>query len=88
MYEDAEIPVLADILEMIRNRKWVSDDPQASYLTATEGVSIFTVENIAEDLVAEMNEQMELLEEATQVTEISVAKNMKAVVPDKTIEFF
>jgi len=36
VYEDTEIPVLAHILEIIRKRKWLSDDPQASYLTATK----------------------------------------------------
>ena len=74
---------------MIRKRKWLSDDPQASYLIATKGLSIFTVGHIAEDLVAEMNEQKELLKEETQVTakELSVAKKMKAVVPDNNSEF-
>ena len=88
MYEDTEIPVLAHILEMTRKRKWVSYDPQAIYLTATKGLSIFTVGHITEDLVAEMNEHMELLVEATQVIskELSVAKKTKAVVPDNNFE--
>ena len=89
VYEDADIPILAPILEMIRNRKWLSDDPQASYPTAAKGLSIFTMGHISEDLVAEMNEQMELLVEATQETakELSMAKKMKVEVPDNNFEF-
>ena len=45
--------------------------------------------HIAEDLVAEINEQMKLLAETIQVTakELSVAKKMKAVVPDNNFKF-
>ena len=68
-YEDTEISVLSHILEMIRKRKWLSNDPQARYLTTTKGLSISTVGYITEALVAEMNEQMEILVEYTQVTE-------------------
>ena len=89
LYDDAEIPVLAHILEMIRKRKWLSDDAQASYLTAEKGLSIFTVEHIIEDLVTEMNEQIDLLADATQVTakELSVTKKMKAAVLDNSFKF-
>ena len=89
VYEDAEIPVLVHILEMIRKRKWLSDDSQASYLTATKGLSILTVEHITEDLVSEMNEHVEILAKDTKVTakELSIEKMTKVVVPDNNFEF-
>ena len=62
LYDDAEIPITAPLLTMIRKRKRLSDDPVPSLKTASKGLSIFAVGQMTEDQVASINEMMEALE--------------------------
>ena len=89
LFEDAEIPVTAPLLLMIRKRKWLSDDPTASYRTAAKGLSIFAVAPLSEDEVALINDTMEALEQATTTTakEYKDVTRIKAKIPEDSHDF-
>ena len=89
LFEDAEIPITAPLLLMIRKRKWLSDDPTATYRTAAKGLSIFAVGVMTEDEVAIINDTMEALERATTTTakEYKDVTRIKATVPEDSYEF-
>ena len=89
LFEDAEIPVTAPLLLMIRKRKWLSDDPTATYRTAAKGLSIYAVAPLSEDEVALINDTMEALEQATTTTakEYKDVTRIKAKVPDDAHDF-
>jgi len=89
LYDDAEIPITAPLLTMIRKRKWLSDDPVPSLRTASKGLSIFAVVQMSEDQVASINEMMEALENATTTTarEYREVTTIVARVPDESYEF-
>ena len=74
---------------MIRKRKWLSDDPTASYRTAAKGLSIFAVAPLSEDEVALINDTMEALEQATTTTakEYKDVTRIKAKVPEDSHDF-
>ena len=89
LFEDAEIPVTAPLLLMIRKRKWLSDDPTATYRTAAKGLSLFAVAPMTEDEVALINDTMEALEQATTTTakEYKDVTRIKAKVPEDAHDF-
>jgi hypothetical protein len=89
LFEDAEIPVTAPLLLMIRKRKWLSDDPTATHRTAAKGLSIFAVAPMTEDEVALINDTMEALEQATTTTakEYKDVTRIKAKVPEDAHDF-
>jgi hypothetical protein len=89
LFEDAEIPVTAPLLLMIRKRKWLSDDPTATYRTAAKGLSIFAVAPLTEDEVALINDTMEALEQATTTTakEYKDVTRIKAKIPEDSHDF-
>ena len=62
LFDEAEIPITAPILAMIRKRKWLSDDPTATYRTAAKGLSIFAVGALSDEEMAKINDTMEALE--------------------------
>jgi hypothetical protein len=89
LFEEAEIPITAPLLLMIRKRKWLSDDPTATYRTAAKGLSVFAVGAMTEDEVAIINDTMEALEQATTTTakEYKDVTRIKATVPSEAHEF-
>ena len=89
LFEEAEIPITAPLLLMIRKRKWLSDDPTATYRTAAKGLSVFAVGAMSEDEVAIINDTMEALEQATTTTarEYKDVTRIKATVPKEAHEF-
>ena len=89
LFKDAEIPITAPLLQMIRKRKWLSDDPTATYRTAAKGLSIFAVGAMTEDEVAIINDTMEALDSATTTTakEYKDVTRIKATVPEDSYEF-
>ena len=89
LFEEAEIPITAPLLLMIRKRKWLSDDPTATYRTAAKGLSVFAVGAMSEDEVAIINDTMEALEQATTTTakEYKDVTRIKATVPTESHEF-
>jgi hypothetical protein len=89
MFDDAEIPITAPLLVMIRKRKWLSDDPVATYRTAAKGLSVFAVGTLTEDEVAIINDTMEALEQATTTTakEYKDVTSIKAKVPKEAHDF-
>ena len=88
IYDDAEITVHASLLQMIRKRKWMSDDPTPSLRTATKGLSPFGI-LVSDEDVAAMNETMEALENATTTTasEYKLVTKILPHVPTDAWEF-
>ena len=88
IYDDAEITVHAALLQMIRKRKWLSDDPVASFRTAAKGLSPFAM-LVSDDDAAVINDTMEALDHATTTTaaEYKAVTKVTATVPVDSFEF-
>ena len=88
MHDDAEITVHAALLQMIRKRKWLSDDPVASYRTAAKGLSPFAM-LVSDDDAAIINNTMEALDHATTTTaaEYKAVTKVTAKVPEDAFDF-
>eukprot|EP00957_Ditylum_brightwellii_P125584 9572480-Ditylum_brightwellii.AAC.1 len=76
IYKDADISITAHLLTTIRKRKWLSDQPVATLNTACKGFSPFTVPELAEDTIDEINKQAEALAMATSTTAKEIREGM------------
>lgn len=89
-FEEAEIPITAPLLQTIRKRQWLANDPLATFKTAAQGLSIFAVGQLSDEEVSSINESMEALSNATQTTakELKEASSkLTAKVPTDSHEF-
>ncbi len=86
IYEDAEVPLYADLLKGVRTRNWTAQDMGliASFENAAKGISPFAMFDFTSEDIAVMGSEATDLEKATVVTTSdlkSARKKLKAVVP-------
>ena len=92
-YDDADVPLTATLLKMIRKRAWCGNDgniSRPSLVNAMEGISPFAMVDMDEDAVARFNDEAALLESASLVSVAdirAVRKKMKLSVPSEAEEF-
>ena len=88
IYDNAGITVHATLLQMIRKRKWMSDDPVPSFCTTVKGLSPFGI-LVSDKYVATMNETMEALENdnTTTATKYNLVTKILPHVPTDAWEF-
>jgi len=88
-YEGARVYVSKMLLKLLKKRKYLSEDPELTYRTAGNGVTLFSVGHQDLDEVAAINELFDQLTEATMVmpSDISKLGKMTATVPETAADF-
>ena len=92
-YDDADIPMTATLLKMIRKRAWCGTDgniSRPSLVNAMEGLSPFAMQDMDEDAVAHFNDENALLDSASLVSVADIRalrKKVKLSVPTEAEEF-
>ena len=86
IYEDAEVPLYADLLKMVRTRNWTAQDMglTASCENAAKGLSPFAMIDFTLEDIAVMGSDAQDLKGATHVTASDLRtarKKIKATVP-------
>ena len=88
-YEGAKVYFSKMLLKLLKKRKYLSEDPELTFRTAANGVTLFSVGHQDLDEVAAINELFDQLAEATMVmpSDISKLGKMTATVPDNAADF-
>ena len=92
-YEDAEVPLTALLLKMAVKRAWLGKDgnfKRPSLINATEGLSPFLVLDLDEDEVAIINDEDDLIQNASLVSVSDLRgmkKKLKVEVPESSDDF-
>jgi hypothetical protein len=92
-YDDADIPMTATLLKMIRKRAWCGTDgniSRPSLVNAMEGLSPFAMQDMDENAVAHFNDENALLDSASLVSVADIRalrKKVKLSVPTEAEEF-
>lgn len=58
IFDDVEVPIMAPLFQMICKRKWLANDPQATFKTASQGLLMFAFAQLSEDELATVNEHI------------------------------
>ena len=88
-YDNDIVPITQPLLKMIKKRKFLSDDPDLTFQTATKCFTIFSVGPMEEDDIAIINKLYEYIQEASMITTTDI-KNLAKVtakVPGSTEKF-